>query len=110
MVKNKKTFFMQTIGEQLKELRENKGLLLRDVAEALEVDSSFLSKIEHGIKRPTKTQIIKLGEIFKANTKELLITFLSDKVAYELKEEDQPNKIMKVAEKKIAYLNRKQKD
>ena len=100
---------MQTIGEQLKELRENKGFLLRDVAEALQVDSSFLSKIEHGIKRPTRVQIIKLAEIFKINAEDLLITYLSDKVAYELREEDQPNKIMRVAEKKIAYLNRNQK-
>jgi transcriptional regulator with XRE-family HTH domain len=100
---------MQTIGEQLKELRENNGFLLRDVAEALEVDSSFLSKIEHGIKRPTRVQIIKLAEFFKINAEDLLITYLSDKVAYELREEEQPNKIMRVAEKKIAYLNRNQK-
>jgi transcriptional regulator with XRE-family HTH domain len=44
------------IGQKLRELRGEKGLLLRQVAAELEVDTAYMSKMERGeknIKRET---------------------------------------------------------
>jgi transcriptional regulator with XRE-family HTH domain len=49
---------MKTLGEKLRELRENSALLLREVAAKLEVDPSLLSKIERGDKRATWEQVV----------------------------------------------------
>ena len=38
------------IGKKLRELREQKGLLLRQVAASLEVDTAYISKMERGEK------------------------------------------------------------
>ena len=45
-----------------------------------------------------------LAELFSENEKELSLILFSDKVAYQLMEEDNPNEILKVAEEKIQYL------
>jgi transcriptional regulator with XRE-family HTH domain len=98
---------IKTIGEVLREARKASGLFLREVATELDVDPSFLSKIEKGDKRPTRVQVIKLAGILKADKQKLLITFLSDKVAYELEGEELVNKVMRVAEAKIDYLKQR---
>lgn len=95
---------MKTIGEKIRQLREAKGLLLRQVSAELEIDPSLLSKIERGDKRPTRDQVVNLSRIFKINEEELLVIYLSDKVVYELKDEQYALKAMHIAEKKISYL------
>lgn len=100
-VKNKQ---MQSFGELIREKRLSAGLLLRQVAAALEVDPSLLSRIERGDKRPTRAQVPLLAAVLKANENELLIAYLSEKVVYELKDEALAMKAMAAAEKRIAYL------
>lgn len=98
---------MKTIGELLREIRESKGLLLRHVAAKLDVDPSFLSKVERGDKKPTREQVIHLAQILEASEKELLVNYLSDKVVYNLKDDEElAIKAMQIAEKKIAYLKK----
>lgn len=98
---------MQSFGEYIRALRLSKKLLLREVAARIEVDPSFLSRVERGSKRPTREQVIQLGVVLKANENELLIQYLSDRVVYELKDEKLALKVMQAAEKKIAYLKKK---
>ena len=43
-----------TFGEQLRQLRENRGLTLRDVATSIEIEQSILAKIERNQRQPTK--------------------------------------------------------
>ncbi|HSH65398.1 MAG TPA: helix-turn-helix transcriptional regulator, partial [Bacteroidia bacterium] len=94
----------KTIGEKIRELREEHGLLLRQIAAQLEIDPSLLSKIERGDKRPTREQILMLEDLLKTKKDELLVLYLSDKVVYELKDEVIALKAMHIAEKKINYL------
>lgn len=100
---------MKTIGEKIRELREGKGLLLRQLSAELEIDPSLLSKIERGDKRPTRDQVVLLSRIFKINEEELLVIYLSDKIVYELKDEQFALKAMHIAEEKISYLNKEKK-
>jgi len=96
---------MLTIGKQIRKLREDKELPLRKVAAELDIDQSILSKIERGERKASKDQIIQIANIFCVNEKELLINYLSDKLLYELIDEDLAVDALKVAEKKIKYLS-----
>lgn len=95
---------MLTFGEVIRKLREENELPLRKVAALLDIDQSFLSKIERNEKKATKEQVLQLAKIFKTDEKNLLIHFLSDKVTYELVNEEFGFEALKVAEKKIAYI------
>ena len=99
-----------TFGETVKKLREEKQLPLRQVAEALEIDTSMLGKIEKNNRKPTKQLIEKFAKYFRVNDKDLTVAFLSDAIAYQvLDEEDLSNEIFKVAEAKVKYLKKKRK-
>jgi len=97
----------QTTGEILRESREKKGLLLRQVAALLDIDTAILSKVERGERKATKEQILKLADILDLKRDELLIQYLSEKIAYDLVNEDVAGKTLKVAEQKVAYLKSK---
>lgn len=99
---------MLSIGEQIRKLREDQGLPLRKVAAELDIDQSILSKIERGERKASKEQIIQIARIFNVDERELLINYLSDRVLYDLKDEDLATDALKVAEKKINYLTKKQ--
>lgn len=94
---------MKTFGELIRELRQSRGMLLREVASYLKIDPSLLSRIERGDKSPTRVQVTQLAKILKANESDLIINYLSDKVVYELQGEELAIKAMYVAEKKITY-------
>ncbi|MCG9911803.1 MAG: helix-turn-helix domain-containing protein [Flavobacteriales bacterium] len=101
----------KTFGETVKKLREEQNLPLREVAEALSIDTSMLGKIEKNNRKPTKQLIEKFAKFFKVSDKDLLIAFLSDSVAYQIMdEEDLSSEVLKVAEKKVKYLKTKKSD
>lgn len=95
------------IGDKIRSLREQMNLPLRKIAAALDIDPSTLSKIERGERSATKEMLPILAGIFQISEDELVITFLSDKVAYELLYEENTKEILKVAEEKIRYLKSK---
>ncbi len=99
----KEIFKMQTIGKLLRELRENEGYPLRKVAAYLDIDQAILSKIERGQRKLTKDQVMKLAEFFNYDEKVMLVTFLSDRILYEIGDEDYAKEALKAAEEKIEY-------
>lgn len=95
---------MKKIGQFLRELRESKGLLLRQVGAELSIDPTILSKIERNSRMPTKNQVKALANFFQDQENEILIAWLSDKLVYEIENEELGLEAMKVAEQKIEYL------
>lgn len=95
---------MKSIGEIIRELREQKSLLLRQVAAEIEIDQALLSKIERNERMPTRDQIKRFAKFFGKDENELLVAFLSDKLVYEVRDEEVALKAMQVAEKKINYI------
>ncbi len=91
----------KTTGEILREKREKKGLLLRQVAAMLDIDTAILSKIERSERKASKEQIIKLAEILELDEEDLIVQFLSEKILYEIKDEVLGSKALKVAEQKM---------
>ena len=94
---------MQNIGELIRALREKEGYPLRKVAAFLDIDQAILSKIERGQRKLSKEQVIKLAGFFNYNEKEMLINFLSDRIIYEIGNEDYAKEALKAAEEKIEY-------
>jgi len=94
----------ETIGEKLRQLRESKELPLRKVSALLDIDVAILSKMERGERKLTKDIVLKLADIYGHNSEELLVLFLSDKIMYEIQDEDLGVKALKVAEQRVKYL------
>lgn len=93
-------------GEQLRKIRENAKLSLREVAGNIGIDTSLLGKIERNERQPTKTQIKQLAAFFKIDKNHLIKEFLSDLFAYKIIEEEADLDTLKVAEKKVEYLKK----
>lgn len=100
----------QTFGETLRKLRGDNSMPLRKLAALLDIDQSTLSKIERNERKANPDLIDKLSKIFKADKKELHISFVSDKVVYELLDEESSIDILKVAEEKISYIKQSKKN
>lgn len=92
---------MSTLGMKLRELREEKSVSLRKAAFAIDIDVAILSKMERGERRFTKEVVLKLANLYEANADNLVIDFLSEKVLYELKDENFGLEALKVAEKQL---------
>lgn len=95
----------KSTGEILREKREEKGLLLRHVSAELDIDTAILSKIERSERKATKEQIIKLAEILDLDKDNLLVQYLSERILYEIRDEELGSKALKVAEQKMKYIN-----
>ena len=104
-----KQITLKTVGETLRKLRESKKLLLREVAASIKIDPTLLSKIERGQRKATKEQVIKLAHFFKADEKELLILFLSDRIVSEVQNETLAKEALQLAEQQIEYITSKKK-
>ncbi|WP_156907073.1 helix-turn-helix domain-containing protein [Epilithonimonas caeni] len=92
------------VAERLRELREQNKLPLRVVAEELDIDVAILSKLERGERKLNKELVNKFANIYNENPDTLMILFLSDKILYEIQDEDMGEKALKVAEKRVKYL------
>ncbi|WP_010177160.1 helix-turn-helix domain-containing protein [Aquimarina agarilytica] len=76
------------LSELLKSKRENKKLLLREVASMIDVDTALISKIEKGDRKPTREQIKKLAIALDINYSKLLKLWISEKIYEDVKNED----------------------
>ena len=63
-----------TIGEYIRAIREEKQLLLREVASQMNIDTALLSKIERGTRIARKEQVEALA---KALNKKLLVCLVN---------------------------------
>ena len=71
---------MKTFGETIRQLRESKGLLLRQVAAELEIDTALLSKVERSDRNLKRKQVQKVAALYDVPEKDMLILWLSEKV------------------------------
>lgn len=71
-------------GEWLRELRQEKGLALREVAAEVGMDQAHLSKAELGQRLPTAEQVKALAVFFKIKPEEMEARRLAEKLIREL--------------------------
>ena len=102
---------MQSLGEQIRELRENAEWPQRKLAHELDMDVAVLSRIENENKFPKKriTDIIqKVSELFEKSKDELKNMYLGDEISEILLYESNYKEILKISEAKINYRRQKQ--
>src|SRR5690606_41189347 len=99
---------MKTFANKLKELGLNKELLLRQVAAAIEEDTSMGSKFESGERFPTREQIEKLATFFKVSEEDLLVDAFCDKLSDDLGEDPLATEILKQTIVKLKSINSKE--
>ena len=75
-------------GRKIKELRDEQGVLQRQLAALLEIDTPMFSKIERGDRKAKREQVIKMAEYFHQDVNEMLTLWLADKVLETVKNED----------------------
>ena len=102
---------MKSFGHTIRQMRIDKGLLLRQLAAKLNVDSSLLSRVENGAKKLSREQVVALASILGEDEAKLLVLYLGERVVYELKDEEAlAIEAIMVAEKRIRYNARNTKD
>lgn len=67
-------------GKKIRALREAQGLLQRQVAYHLDIDSPMLSNIERGDRRAKREWIPKLARLLQVSEEELLTYWLADRI------------------------------
>jgi len=100
---------MTTFGEKIRQLREELKLPQRKVAALLDIDTSLLAKYERNERQPSKEMIKKIANIFKVDCAELISEAFSDKLAFQILEQEADSKILRIAENKVEYLKIKLK-
>jgi HTH-type transcriptional regulator, competence development regulator len=77
---------MKLFGEYIRKAREDKGLPLRKVAAALDIDTSILSKIERNERRAIVEMIPVLAKTLEKSEKEIEIEFIQSAIITDLGE------------------------
>ena len=94
------------LGNKIRSLRDEQGILQRQVAAYLEIDTPMFSKIERGDRRAKRSQVIQMATYFKADEKEMLTLWLADKVLDALEDEDELKlTAIETAKSKLIQLN-----
>lgn len=97
------------LGQKLRELREAKGLVQRQVAAELEVDTAYVSKIESNEKPVSRQHLKKLSILFGITESELITLWLADKLYDIAKEEELGLKAIEVAEEELKLKKKNNK-
>jgi len=94
---------MDNLGETLRNLRLEKKLPLRIVAAYLEIDQAILSKMERGLRKYSREQVLKLASYYSIDENELLIPWLSENIISTFSNDDITIKALQMAEEQVAY-------
>ena len=68
------------LGNKIRSLRDEQGILQRQVAAYLEIDTPMFSKIERGDRRAKRNQVLQLAKYFHVDEEELLTLWLADRI------------------------------
>ena len=91
----------KTFGQTIRNYREAQGLLLRQLAAALEVDTAFISKMERDEKKASRLHVERLANVLKVNNDELITIWLSDKLLNTLEQEPSAHNALKLTKKRL---------
>lgn len=89
------------LGVFLKEIRDEKQFLQKDIAECLHIDTPMYSKIERGERKLKKEQITILSKFLKIKKDELQTVWLADKVSRLLENENLALNAVELVKKNI---------
>ncbi|MEJ7829691.1 MAG: helix-turn-helix transcriptional regulator [Segetibacter sp.] len=88
-------------GERIKQLREEKGLLQRQMAASLNMDTPMFSKIERGERKAKRQQVFILAKLLSEPVEDLLVLWLAGQVYELVKNEGVAIKAVQAAEEEL---------
>ncbi len=86
-----------TFGEMIRKQRESKGLLLRQVAAFLKVDTAFISKLERNERNASRVQVLKLAEFLQVSPDQFLTVWLAEKIIGTINNDEQGEAALELA-------------
>lgn len=89
------------LGDELRKLRKNKRLLLRQVAATADIDTAFLSKVERGERTIGKEHISKLAMVYNTEPGSLIKLWLCDKILQITKQDSEGPHAIEMALKEL---------
>lgn len=92
---------MNSLGEKVRTLREKHGVLLRQLAAFVEVDTAFVSKMERGERRASRDQVVKIAEYLRTDKGDLLKLWLADKIVDSIEGESNSVEVLKYVLKQL---------
>lgn len=92
-----------TLGQKIRELRAQSGMLQRELASELEIGDGFLSKVENDQKTLKRAYLLKISKIFNCPVSELEALWIGTKLYGMVKNEQEALNALKVAEQEIKY-------
>ena len=98
------------IGQHIRDLRLRNGLSLSQLATLLSINVANLSKIETGQRDFDDKRLQHVCELFKLDYGSMRQEYISEKIAKQIYSNNLDISILKLAEKKVEYLTRKQQD
>lgn len=94
-------------GKHMKELRESKGLFLREVGAALELDNAFISKVENEERLLPRKHLENLAEFLNVPLDELFVLWLSDKIKNLIDDKEIGKQALKMTQKRLKQVEKK---
>ncbi len=90
------------VADKIRQLREEKQLLQRQLASALEIDTPMYSKIERGDRPAKREQVVTISKLLNFDEDELLSLWLADQIIAVLSNEKKiAGKVLDIAKSKI---------
>jgi len=91
------------LGALFRRKREEKGLLIRQVAAVTELDQAIISRIENGERSPTKEQVLKLAGLYNLDIKETMSAWLAEKMIRDYGDEPFISEALREAHNHVLY-------
>ena len=66
------TTISQKLGDNIRKIREEKGMSQADICRITEMDRGYISRVENGSKNPTISNLEKIAKAFGVKPDELL--------------------------------------
>ncbi|QLG44730.1 helix-turn-helix domain-containing protein [Costertonia aggregata] len=93
------------IGTYIRNARERQGMLLRELAAELNIDTAMLSKMERGVRPFRKEDLKKLSSVLNEEIETLRTQWLADKVLRATENEKLQSKALELALSKCKNRN-----
>jgi HTH-type transcriptional regulator, competence development regulator len=91
------------LGFLFRQKREEKGLLIRQVAAVTELDQAIISRIENCDRIPTKEQVLKLAGLYNLDLKETMSAWLAEKMVRDYGNEPYVSEALREAHDMVSF-------
>ncbi|SDH78689.1 Fic family protein [Flavobacterium omnivorum] len=79
------------------------------MAQLLGIDQALVSKFESGTRKPTREQVVKLAALLEIDLETIMVSWLKEKIIYEIGQDEFALKALLVAEQEIRFQSKSSK-